>query len=104
LSLVAILSLALGIGADTAIFSIVNGLMLRPLPVRDPDQLVLVSSSGDRRGILTHPIWDEIRQRARRDRRGGGMASRTARVSDRPGARAARELRGLEHNDSKEGD
>ncbi len=37
---VAILILALGIGANTAIFSIMNGLMLRPLPVRDPGKLV----------------------------------------------------------------
>jgi hypothetical protein len=37
---VAILSLALGIGANTAIFSLVDSLMLRALPVRDPDRLV----------------------------------------------------------------
>ena len=37
---VAILSLALGIGANTAIFSLIDTLMLRPLPVRDPNQLV----------------------------------------------------------------
>ena len=39
---VAILSLALGIGANTAIFSLVNSLMLRALPVKDPARLVLV--------------------------------------------------------------
>jgi putative ABC transport system permease protein len=39
-SSVAILILALGVGANTAIFSIMNGLMLRPLPVRDPERLV----------------------------------------------------------------
>ena len=55
---VAVLTLALGIGANTALFSIFNSLILRPLPVRDPDSLALLSD-----GSWSYPIWNEIKAR-----------------------------------------
>jgi putative ABC transport system permease protein len=59
-TLVAVLSLALGIGANTAIFSLVNSLLLRTLPVREPQRLVLLEG-----GSWTNPIWEQVRDRQR---------------------------------------
>jgi putative ABC transport system permease protein len=63
-SAVAILSLALGIGANTAIFSITSSLLLRALPVEDPAQLVLVKGR-ELAGYAewSHPFFEQLRRR-----------------------------------------
>jgi putative ABC transport system permease protein len=55
---VAVLSLALGIGANTAIFSLVNSLLIRSLPVRAPERLAILQN-----GSFTNPIWEQVRAR-----------------------------------------
>jgi predicted permease len=79
-SAVAALSLALGIGANTAIFSLVNSLLLRALPVKEPAQLALITDDAGR-GInsWTNPIWEQIR--SRRDLFDGAFAWSTSRLN-----------------------
>jgi predicted permease len=70
----ALLSLALGIGANTAIFSLTDQVLLRSLPVKDPGQLVLFSAEGRKSGFVetnyddnyafSYPMYCDFRDRA----------------------------------------
>ncbi len=64
---VAVLTLALGIGANTAVFSVINTLLLRSLPVKNQDELVLVTSLG-RTGpgyTFSYPLYEKLRDGGR---------------------------------------
>jgi putative ABC transport system permease protein len=71
-SVVAILTLALGIGANTAIFQLADAVRLRPLPVEHPEQLVEVRMADPTRGrsgtfsgrrpLFTHALWEKLQQ------------------------------------------
>ncbi len=64
---VAVLSLALGIGANTAIFTLINQLILQYLPVRHPEELVLLTARGHHYGsnsgpnALSYPMYQDFR-------------------------------------------
>jgi predicted permease len=66
---VAILSLALGIGANSAIFTLVDQLILRLLPIRDPRSIVLLAGVGrhyggnNGRNALSYPMYQDLRDR-----------------------------------------
>src|SRR5205823_2217445 len=66
---VAVLALALGIGANTAIFSVVNAVLLRPLPFKDPDRLVLLWGNKPQTGWpqlpFSFPNYTDVKEQNR---------------------------------------
>ena len=69
-AIVAILSLALGIGANTAIFTLIDQILLRKLPVQHPDELVMLYQQGAHNGsnmgqrMHSYPIYQDYQKRA----------------------------------------
>src|SRR5690349_24108450 len=67
-TLVAVVSIALGIGANTAIFTLVDQVLLRQLPVTDPQQLVLLTQRGPHQGnnrggnSTSFPMYEDFRE------------------------------------------
>lgn len=66
-TLVAVLSLAIGIGANSAMFSFADSLLLRPMPVLHPNEVVTINgkSSKDRPGNLSYPDYADYRDRTK---------------------------------------
>jgi predicted permease len=69
-AIVAVLSLALGIGANTAIFTLLDQVLLRKLPVKEPDRLVMVYQRANNMGsnmgsrMNSYPIYQDLQQKA----------------------------------------
>ncbi|HYP30176.1 MAG TPA: ABC transporter permease [Blastocatellia bacterium] len=68
LSAAAIVALALGIGANSAIFSVISGVLLRPLPYGDPDRIVMIQSVKQQdttsTGLASYPDFDDWRNQS----------------------------------------
>jgi predicted permease len=78
---VAVLTLGLGIGANTAIFSVIDAVLLKRLPVKHPEQLVLLSHANTRQAIAAFPYKDYKRLRDHNQVFSDLLAYRTLRLT-----------------------
>src|SRR5579872_166104 len=103
-TLVALLSIALGIGANTAIFSILNAALFKPLPVPNPQELVTLTDPNGggvsigmqtgERDLLTYPEFDQLRARVKSLSSIAAVEAGLERWSIRIGAGADEDARG----------
>src|SRR5262245_58010436 len=67
-TVVAALTLAVGIGANTVIFSVIDGVLLRPLPYKDPDRLVMLWTDDPKRDIheegTSYPTFEDWKRQS----------------------------------------
>jgi putative ABC transport system permease protein len=87
-TIVAVIVLALGIGANTAIFSVVNSVLLNPLPYQNPDELVIVRATNPSRGLtdfgVSMPDFREWRTRNRVFERLAAFSTQSYNISSGP--------------------
>jgi len=95
---VAVMTLALGIGANTAIFQLIDAVAIRPLPIPDPETLIEVRIVGGNRGFgvttgpyaqLTQPVWQELRPHQQALEGMFAWGTREIRVGERTNRRPA---------------
>src|SRR5262249_14904902 len=92
-TVVSVITLALGIGANTAIFSVVYALLLRPLPYQEPERLVMLAEKprAGQRWQISYPNFSDWRVRAQSFE---GMASVRSQSFNLTGVDRAAQLRG----------